>query len=88
MDRPTGSERRAAAIAAAFPFLEQYGRTASSYLEYELGILVSCMRLGTIRSHTQLLERLGTLRAKTQADEDIISFVVQHGSPLVNPQRS
>lgn len=88
MELPTGSERREAAIAAAFPFLAQYGRTVSSYLEYELGIVVSCMRLGTITSHTQLLERMGTLRAKTQADEDVIGFIVQNGSPMVNPSRA
>jgi hypothetical protein len=84
----TGESRRARAIDAAFPYLKDYGRAMSQSMTYELGILVSCMRLGTIASHTQLLERLGTLKAKTQADEDVIGFVVQHGSPMVNPQRS
>lgn len=83
-----GDSRRALAIDAAFPYLKDYGRTMSQSLTYELGILVSCMRLRTITSHSQLMQRILSVRPKTQADADVLDFVVQHGSPMVNPSRT
>lgn len=75
------TKRRLAAIAETFPFLAQYGRTMSSSLIYELGIITSCVRLGTIRTQSDLVDRLKSVKAKTQSDEDVLHFVATNECP-------
>jgi hypothetical protein len=77
----SATKRRLAAIADTFPFLAQYGRTMSASLAYDLGIITSCVRLGTIRTQADLVDRLKSVKARTQSDQDVLHFVATKECP-------
>lgn len=77
------THRRLNAIDMAFPYLADHGRVMSQRLVYELGILVSCMRLGTVNTPEELLERLRHIEPKTDSDQDVLAFIAAGGSAMV-----
>lgn len=68
--------RRLADIDAAFPFMAGYGRGISDGLARELGVVVSCVRLGTVRTPADLFDRLARIEPATRGDAEVLSFII------------